>query len=231
MRNYKKIKTLDDYRVLDAPSIVNIGKHQPIPDTTSQMILRMLVRAKYGPFEIPACLWWLKPFIFALSSKDENYTDILESWCYVTVRHGMPFSTTDDEWHFDGASFRMDDIPDRNYIWVNHTPTEYKTGIMYIPEGFDPIRNNLFTLAINNTRINRIHATVARNWYMFNPFVLHRRPPNTPNKPRTFIRISFTDVEIRDVNNTQNPMLPTEAFGRDPVKSFRNQLTDYVPTH
>ena len=160
---------------------------------------------------------------------DAEYTGITESNCYITIRHGMPTSKTDDEWHFDGASFRVELIPERNYIWINHTPTEYKTGHLNIPSDFDPCKHNLFLFASAQLEQAEIKTVQCKQWYLLNPFCLHRRSPNTPAISRTFIRIAFTDVEGRDINNTPNSLLPTPAFGRDPVRSFRDKLMIYSP--
>ncbi len=51
------------------------------------------------------------------------------------------------------------------------------------------------------------------------------------NINRTFVRVCFTDIEARDINNTQNPVLPAYAFERNPVKTFRNNLKNYYGEH
>lgn len=225
-RDYQKLKTTESFQSLDAPIGVCFNS-EPKPELETQMVLRMLVRPKYGSFVIPSELKYLEEIILSLAKIDASYTGIQDSFCYVTVRHGLPFSKTDDEWHFDGASFRVELIPERNYIWFNHTPTEYKIGNLNFPDDFDPCEHNLFQFAEKQLENATIKQTECKKWYLLNPFCLHRRSPKTPNESRTFVRIAFTDVEGRDVNNTQNPLLPTNAFGRDPVKSFRNKLKSY----
>lgn len=227
-REYRKLKTMQDFRTLDAP--VPVAMKQPAcPPDGSQMILRMLVKPKYGTWAIPPELAWLESVIRELAEHDAHYTEIEESWCYVTVRHGIPCTKTDDEWHFDGASFRVEIVPERNYVWVNHTATEYKTGTLEIPEDFDPCKHDLFSFAANQLENAAVQETPCKEWSLLNPFCLHRRSPKTPpDESRTFIRIAFTDVEGRDINNTPNPLLPTPAFGRDPVRSFRNKLAKYA---
>jgi hypothetical protein len=225
-RNYQKIKTIDDFRELDSPVPINVA-WDVTPTESRQMVLRMLVKPKYGDWKIPDELFWLKDTLMKLHQIDTKATGILESNCYVTVRHGIPESQKDDEWHFDGASFRVDTIPERNYILVSHTPTEYKSGKLDIPEDFDPLKHDLFHFAAKQLKDAEITTIECNRWYLLNPFCLHRRNPNTPQIPRTFIRVSFVDIEIRDVNNTQNSLLPTPAFGRDPVHTFRNKLIKY----
>lgn len=227
MRNFQKIKTIDDYQTLDAPVGVWVNAETPYPNSEIMMVLRMLVRPKYGSFIIPRELLFLERIIKELSNVDYSITGIKDSWCYVTIRHGIPNTVTDDEWHFDGSSFRTDIIPERNYIWVDHSPTEYKVGKLEIPFNFDPVVHNLFTFAAYQLRNKCVYFAEVKKWHMLSPFVLHRRPSNLAEKCRTFYRICFTDIEGRDINNTPNPLLPTPFFGRDPVKTFRNKLKNY----
>lgn len=227
MREFRKLKELSDYSVLDSPEETNLPVFPPIPKEENLYVLRMLVRPKYGIFKIPEQLQFLKDTIRALSLYDRIKTGILDSWCYVTIRHGNVISETDDKFHFDGSSFRTDIIPERNYIWVNHSPTEYKVGKLNFPEDFDPIKHNLFTFAEHQLKRNPIKKCDASKWYLLSPFCLHRRPKLTINDSRTFYRICFTDIEGRDINNTPNPLIPTPFYGRNPVKSFRDKLTNY----
>lgn len=228
MRNFQKLKELSDFHTLDAPvEIPSIYLAGPCP-YSAQMVLRVLVRPKYQEkFRIPKTLEWLTGCIKALSDQDRAMTGIHDSWCYVTVRSGPLSSKTDDEWHFDGASFRTDIIPERNYIWVDKYPMEYKVGRLQFPADFDPVRHNLFTYAARCLDGTPHQASKPKTWYMLSPFCLHRRAFVPDGSPRTFVRIAFTDVEGRDINNTQNPLLPTNAFGRDPVRTFRDKLADY----
>lgn len=226
-RDFKKLKTLSDFHVLDAPREVNVLPPSACP-YAKQMILRMLVKPKYADqWFIPTELTWLEPTIKFMETLDRNITGIKDKWCYITIRHGLLSTTTDDEWHFDGASFRTSLIPERNYVWVSHTPFQYKLGYLSFPPDFDPLRHNLFTYAERQTATEPIRTTEAKRWYLVSPFCLHRRNPHTAAEVRTFIRIAFADIEGRDVNNTENSLLPTPAWGRDPVRDFRNQLKDY----
>ncbi len=228
-RDYQKLKTMADFGQLDSPVPVDAAMPLTVQLTGPQMILRMLVKPRYGDWRIPRQVGWLSGCIKDLSLIDYELTGIPShhSWVYVTVRHGPVVSETDDQWHFDGASFRVELIPERNYIWTNHTPTQFKTGSVQWPSDFDPTKHNLFTYAARALANEPIQTTVARQWVMLNPFCLHRRSPSVPSGSRTFVRIAFTEVEGRDINNTPNPLLSTPAYGRDPVRSFRNHLIDY----
>lgn len=228
-RNYQKLKTLSDFSVLDAPICVDAARPFTVQLMGPQMVLRMLIKPRYGHFRIPRELGWLEHCVRDLAVIDHELTGIKpdHSWCYVTVRHGPLRTQTDDQWHFDGASFRVELIPERNYVWANHTGTEFKTGSIDWPSDFDPVRHNLFTYAAKALANEPVQVTEAQNWYLLNPFCLHRRAPSARFDTRTFIRIAFTEIEGRDVNNTPNPLLYTPTYGRDPVRSFRDKLIDY----
>lgn len=226
MRDFRNLKKISDYEMLDIPESV-ICPHPAIPVENEFYILRMLVRPKYGDFRIPESLGFLSDTIRLLSQYDRERTGIYDSWCYVTIRHGEVSSKTDDDFHFDGASFRTDIIPERNYVWVNHTGTEYKTGELKFPSDFNPLLHNIFTFVENRLKDKPIERMDAKQWYMLSPFCLHRRPKITNGVKRTFYRICFSDIEGRDINNTNNPLIPTPFYGRNPVDSFRNKLLDY----
>lgn len=226
MREFKKLKEISDYQFLDSPEPVDYSS-SIIPSDTKMYVLRMLVRPKYGDFKIPDTLAFLTDTIHSLSDYDRARTGIHDSWCYVTIRHGAVLSQTDDDFHFDGSSFRIDIIPERNYIWANHTPTEYKRGILNFPSDFDPIKHNLFQFAEHQLRDSPIEQCNAFSWYLLSPFCLHRRQRMLADTRRTFYRICFSDIEGRDINNTHNPLLSTPFYGRNPVKSFRNKLINY----
>jgi hypothetical protein len=224
MRDFKKIKTLDDWATLDAPVELESDEIPNVPD--DQMILRMLLRPKYGEFHIPENLSWMRDRIHGLARMDRAITGISNSWCYITVRSGMPFPTT-DEWHFDGGSLRVELIPERNYIWCSKFGVQYKLGSVEYPDDFDPVKHNLFTYASKQVEEEPVHTAKEKTWYLLSPFCLHRRDPASNGHHRTFIRVSFIDIEVRDVRCTPNPLFPTEAYNRDPVASFRDRLVDY----
>lgn len=227
MRNYKKIKSLGDYLVLDEPMKVYVPNPSNFPQE-SQFILRMLLQPKYcNGLYIPSEVNWLSDIIKQISFFDQVFTGIEDNWVYITVRHGDAAEFNDNQWHFDGASFKTETIPERDYIWCSHSPTEYKTGDITLPSDFDPIKHNIFNFVADELRDEPIKTIESKQWYLLNPFCFHRCPRIVKGISRTFIRVSFIDVELRDSNNTQNPFLPTDAYGRDAVKTFRNLLSNY----
>lgn len=223
MIDFTKLKSIDDFNELLPPIEIPYDCH-PVCPYDEQMILRMLVRPKYSnEFFIPPVLSWLAPTIKNFYHYDTAITSIHHKWAYVTVRHGIE-KEPDTEWHLDGGSLRVELIPERNYIWVSDDGIEYKTGNVIFHDGFDPVKQNLFKYMLDNIRDEKDFIAPGKKWNLIHPFVFHRKSPTVVGTHRTFVRITFPDIEIRDVNCTQNPLLPTNAFGRDPVKSFRDRL-------
>jgi len=225
-RDFQKLKTLDDFCELDVPEPISSTFFDPTPPCDEQYILRLLLRPKYGSWVIPKDLFWLKGFLTYLTDLDAKDTGIVKSWCYLTIRHGPIQTYADTEWHFDGASFRTSVIPERNYVWMDKSPFQYKLGNLSFPEDFDPTRHCMFSFAESALSDSPILEAKERLWYRLTPFCFHRRNPQAES-PRTFIRISFMDIEIRDENNTPNPLLATPAWGRYPALNFRSKLEVY----
>lgn len=220
LATFTKLKTLDDFQVMEAPLAMRELPEMVLP-SVEQRVLRMLVKPKYSVLpEVPLELNWLRRQINWIMADDLELTGISNSWCYVTVRHGIPQDDA-DTWHLDGGSLRVELIPERNYVWTSDG-FQYKTGPVQFPDDFDPVRQDMFTHIGKQLKDAEIKETEGGVWNLLTPFCFHRRRPGT--KHRTFIRVTFPDIEIRDCNNTQNPLLPTEAFGRDPVRSFRDKL-------
>ncbi len=218
----KKLKTLSDFSVLQAP--ISIDKLPPLDKPLEDIrILRMLVKPKYSSYRyIPRSLGWLGFAIARAHMVDYEQTGIKDEhkWCYVTVRNGIN-PEPDNSFHFDGGSLRTELIPERNYVY-NHThPLLYKMGKVDWPGDFDPIKQNMFSHVEKQEGLTVHQAN--QGWNLLYPNVFHARLPGDEN--RLFVRITFTDIEIRDVMCTQNPELGTEAYGRDPRKSFRDSLS------
>lgn len=205
-------------------SPVFIGnEHYDVPEKR-QYILRMMVRSpESGTFRIPRELDWLAPTIFKLNRIQQN-SGLNNRFVYVTVRHGLVESKTDDIWHVDGFSMKVVHKPEQNYIWTNHSPTEYSRQAFQIPEDFDPMKHHLHWYF--NERVKQ--ETVARisrgSIWLFDPYFIHRRPKPAFGIPRTFWRVSFVPIEIEDGRCTPNPLMPVKQYAGDDI---RHRLVRY----
>jgi hypothetical protein len=118
-------------------------------------------------------------------------------------------------------------LPEQNYLWSNTHPTEYVVKRNVFPNDFNPFEHNIHTFF--QARINEKDEILkfgAKKLYCFDPYVIHRKPTGIENVMRTMVRISFTQIEIADVNNTINPLIKTE-YTRDGIKAFRQHLKNY----
>ena len=185
-------------------------------------ILRMCISRQldFNRFYLPKEYRFLRGFINECLTWQKYVIGINHPFMYLTIRKGPIKSVTDDEWHVDGFSMRYNHLPEQNYIWCDSYPTEWtsaKPDLKY----FDPLKDNIH----KRFKKNPMRKTINKNTiYCLDPYVIHRRPSiEGYNIDRTFIRLSFVPIEIKDINNTPNPALP-ELKGYDGVKDFRNKL-------
>jgi len=188
-----------------------------------QYILRMMIKAPNEQFRIPPSLKWLTSTILRCDAY-QKANEVDDTFVYITVRHGMVTSTTDDEWHVDGFSMRVTHKPEQNYVYANRYPLQYLSGGWDFPEDFDPLHHNLHWFFQDRSESRDILNAKAGHLYRFDPYLIHRRPPESQGLMRTFFRISFVPIEIEDDNATLNPILPFKFFGK---KDFREGLTRY----
>jgi len=195
-----------------------------------QYILRMMIREPHGEFKIPTELEWCEDLIVKCDAKQKEH-NLNHSFCYITVRHGLLDSETDDEWHTDGYSEMITHLPEQNYIVTSNSPTEYIGLPIAFPEDFDAKKHNLVTYI--NSEVERKQPKVLKaqsnKVYVFDPYVIHRRPVGIEGKMRTFVRVTFVPVEIMDDNCTPNPLLAIRRYNRT-ADTVRGKLIEYKRT-
>jgi hypothetical protein len=190
-----------------------------------QYVLRMLVKKPFTEFLIPEELKWCEVLINE-AYENQIKNNIRQPFCYLTIRSGIVSSTKDDEWHVDGFSMNVTHIPEQNYIWTNCFPTEVCYKKFKIPDDFNPFRHNIHLFFQDSIfQYDKIKVLKPNTLYCLDPYVVHRRPSISEGIQRTFVRVSFTPMEIDDINNTINPLLPTD-YKRDGV-AYRNTLIRY----
>jgi hypothetical protein len=94
-----------------------------------------------------------------------------------------------------------------------------------IPQDFDPLRHNINNYLAPLVDDSQVQQCVPGVLYCLDPYILHRRPQVVPGTMRTFVRVSFVPIEINDIHNSQNPLLP-RIYSADGV-AHRNTLTNY----
>lgn len=209
-------------RVGAAPELVRVlSLSSP---SREQHVLRMLIRRPYDGLCLPHDVQWVLPLVGVAESRQANIAR--HPFLYLTVRNGVVSSHGDDEWHVDGFSMQYHHLPEQNYTWTDSVGTEYYDGPCAIPGDFDPFRHNLHSYIRAQINPALIRRTLPCHAYVIDPYVIHRRPPETSGQRRCFVRLSYTPIEIADRNNTPNPLLPTN-YTRDGVKDFRDTLVRY----
>jgi hypothetical protein len=215
--------TLESVRNPSLPVCVGIVPLQP-PETR-QYILRMMIARDGECALLPPHLYWTKPMLHAAEAMQAGM-GLRQPFCYITVRHGIVTSQTDDEWHVDGFSTRITHLPEQNYIWCSDRGTEFADQTFSIPNDFDPLVHNLNSMVGPQVRRSCVTALAANTVWLLDPSIVHRRPGDTTGTQRTFVRISFVPIEILDDSHTPNPLLPCREYRRNGVAS-RNTLSTY----
>jgi len=194
------------------------------PPKERQYILRMMIACPGHKVCIPNELEWLRDLI-AISWAKQLSHKVVHPFIYVTVRHGEVTSTTDDDWHADGFSTRISHNPEQNYIWSSNPSTEFLRQSFNIPEDFDPLRHNLHWYFQDRANEKLAYSLDPETVVLIDPYVIHRRPKVKVGTTRTFVRISFVPIEIRDDVCTPNSLLPAKRYG---TGDFRHELTRFT---
>jgi hypothetical protein len=188
------------------------------PTTDRQYILRMMVRSAIEKLSIPKELFWLAPTIRNLVKYQDSH-GLHNPFIYVTVRHGIVTSETDDQWHVDGFSMRTPHVPEQNYICVEgDIATQYLLKSWQIPDTFDPLVHNIHEFFRDDHQPGQVATGTPGMIYAIDPYCVHRRPPQVVNKKRTFWRISFVPIEIKDDTCTPNPLFLPKVYGREDIR-------------
>jgi len=192
-------------------------------------ILRMLIKRPFHSISLPKELHWVLPLVNKSLEYQQNTIMVEQPFCHLTIRSGIVKSTGDDQWHTDGFSMQITHLPEQNYLWCDSNPTEFAIAPINIPEDFSALQHNLHLFIDDTLKTKNYQFLTAlpKTIYCFDPYVIHRRPPLTQGQQRTFIRVSFTPIEIMDDSNTPNPCLPTMLHNREGVKDFRDGLKRY----
>lgn len=219
---------LGQYALKNEPFLVKSFNQETIHcPYERQYILRMPIKRPFDSIKLPFNLFWCRELI-ANAEGFQNYLNIIQPFCYLTIRYGLVESENDDMWHVDGFSTNITHLPEQNYIWTNVYPTEYIKQKFLFPSDFNPKVHNIHSYFQQNiNKSTKIETFIPHSLYMIDPYIIHRRPIVPNGIIRTFVRISFTPIEIMDDNNTINPLIPIPKYNRDGIKDFRNKLIDY----
>jgi len=219
----KKILSLDNYS--QSNYVAPISRLILDPPHFRKSILRMPIQEYDGAILLPSEFNWCKPLIRMAYDSQKHFIGVSHPFVYLTIRHGVGWKDTTD-WHVDGFSMRFNHLPGQNYIWCNKYPTQFASVRGDFPTDFDPMEHNIHKFLSN--RITDFWDSSPQMLYCIDPYILHRTPDIWPQlaKDRIFVRVSFVPIEIRDINNTQNPYIPKHHLG-DGVADFRNTLKEY----
>lgn len=217
---------LKQFSKVNQPICVGPAAVTEFPD---QYILRMLIKSPYSKgLQLTSDTQWVSNLIQQAVDFQEKSIGIRHPYCYLTVRSIAPKSVAAHEWHVDGFSVRYNHLPEANYVVVlGEYATEYADQSFDFPQDFNPLIHNVHRFFQKRININSVKSLMPWTLYFMDPYVVHKRPAKESSQRRCFIRISFTPIEIPDVNNTVNPLISTSHYNYDGIKDFRDSLKDY----
>lgn len=212
----KRLLNLRDFAEMSRPVPITFSTVKPVLER--QYVLRMMVRSDVLPLSIPPELDWIAPMIRKLD-KHQKAHGLRNPFVYVTIRHGLVTSETDDAWHVDGFSMRKPHTPEQNYICVEgEDPTQFLLKKWDLPDTFDPFVHNIHhyfrDFGGDGLTVSGFPGVI----YAIDPYCVHRRPTVTVGKMRTFWRISFVPIEIEDDTCTPNPLFPPKVYGNADIR-------------
>lgn len=223
MNRYSSVVNLARYEEYNPPLFVGIPDLTP-PDEEQHM-LRMLIDSPYSGFQLPEEVKWTLPIIEMAREYQLSRIRIRHPFTYLTIRHGDVRTKTDAHWHVDGFSVRYNHLPESNYLVASHSGAQYTDQQFYFPDDFNPLKHNVHSFFAK--RVQVFKQLPSGSLFFLDPYVVHRRPPRVFGVKRTLVRVSFTPIEIPDINNTRNPLINTPHYVIDGIKGFRNSLIDY----
>lgn len=197
---------------------ISIRKFEVYPPKKSINILRMCIKHPQFGFKFPSEYYWMYPLFINTCWIQTNYIKRNHPYIYLTIRHGIVNTTTDDVWHVDGFSMRYKHYPEQNYIWSDCYPTEFLIQEFDIENQFDPLKHNIYWYIQDRAKEFNIISANPKELSLIDPYVIHRRPKESFNIQRTFIRISFVPIEIEDDKNTQNPHFPQKIYNNRDIR-------------
>ena len=180
------------------------------PPDEPQFVLRMPIQVpEKAGLHIPLDLQWSESFVRECQHVQNTMRD-RHAYVYITVRHGPMCTTTDDLWHVDGFSMRIPHLPEQDYLWTDRHPTEALLQPQRLPKSFHPLRHNIHHNFQDTANQSNVVTLESGRCYLMDPHVVHKRPQIPKGLWRTFVRVSFVPIPIRDNTNTCNPLLPLQ---------------------
>ncbi len=220
-----EIFSQDQYAFSSIPPLF-LGKYDIDFPEEEIYALRYLIKQPGSDFVIPQALSFLKEIIQSCASYQRKFfPDFDGRFVYITIRSGIVKSTNEDSFHVDGFQGLSvpRHIPEQNYIWADSYPTIFSLQSHFV-EHLDPQRHNFHDYFNRHTRANTLVPALEKSVYIIDPYHIHARPYIPPNTMRSFLRICFSPVEIRDDTNMINKWLPRGPYNRDDI---RNSLISY----
>lgn len=133
-------------------------------------------------------------------------------WCHLSFERTWVEPGTTQRvagWHADG--FQGVRVPphqvEHSYIWCDTQPTEFCLQPFFV-QHLDRARHSAVDAFERQAKEDNVLRALPLHLYLIDPYVVHRSPCLTKAGWRSFFRLTFTETELEDANNTRNLSLP-----------------------
>lgn len=204
-------------------------------DVTSLSGLRVLrcpiKTAGSGVVVLPSELAPLRPLVQHVCEIEQHAGPFQDFWCHISFERTEVQAGQHQRvpgWHVDG--FQGPRLPahraEHSYLWADAHPTEYCLQPFFVSH-LDAGRHNIFAALEQQAHPGPVYAGLPHHVYLIDPYCVHRSPLLPEAGTRSFCRITFTELELEDADNTRNLSLDA-AQAYAPRLDVRNRLHAYL---
>lgn len=218
---------------------VDIGVTSIKMDETPLRILRTPIKRAgdlnlYIPQELERFVSLLKHVLETELIANDDY---LNSHGHITVEHTYIEKNNVQRvpgWHVDGfqGARQHTHSSEHSYLWCSIQPAEFCIQPFFINH-IDSARHSVFAEFERQAQDINVFSGLANHIYLIDPYIVHRSTPMKESNWRTFVRITFSDIELEDPMNTVNKMIPlaqnyeSRIDHRDRLYIYENEIDLY----
>lgn len=199
------------YKDVSLPVRLNKDRLKLSHDETV-FVLRQCVKVPNGELLLPKELDFVSPVLDrCVDFQKEYFENFDEVFIYLTVRNGLVSTRNDMEWHVDGFQGNERHEPENSYLYMDKHPTEWLNQSFDVTH-LDEKKHNFNSYFDQKANVENVVTAEEESIYLFDPYMIHRRPYIDSDVFRTMIRITFSYVEIEDPTCTPNPNIPLGPY-------------------
>jgi hypothetical protein len=102
-------------------------------------------------------------------------------------------------------------VAEHSYIMTTNPPTEFCLQPFFLKH-LDEAKHNFFLEFDRQAKDCNVYGSLSGHLYLIDPYMVHRTPLITHPVRRTFIRVTFSCIELQHPKNTLNPMFRGQEY-------------------